>query len=69
MNNLHYVTVVFIAALVTFVGLFILVPILFGSARAFGLYTIVEERQCKVYMLFGKVVGVIDENIIGRGLR
>ncbi|MEJ0089978.1 MAG: hypothetical protein WDM80_09570 [Limisphaerales bacterium] len=29
--------------------------------RLFGLYTIVEERQCKVYMLFGKVVAVIDE--------
>ena len=26
-----------------------------------GFYTIVEERQCKVYMLFGKVVAVIDE--------
>ena len=26
-----------------------------------GLYTIVEERQCKVYVLFGKVVAVIDE--------
>ena len=27
----------------------------------FGFYTIVEERTCKVYMLFGKVVTVIDE--------
>jgi regulator of protease activity HflC (stomatin/prohibitin superfamily) len=27
----------------------------------FGLYTIVEERECKVYVLFGKVLGVIDE--------
>jgi regulator of protease activity HflC (stomatin/prohibitin superfamily) len=26
-----------------------------------GLYTIVEERQCKVYVLFGKVVAVIDQ--------
>jgi regulator of protease activity HflC (stomatin/prohibitin superfamily) len=61
MNNLPYAAVVFIAAVVMFVGLFILVPILFGIARAFGLYTILEERQCKVYMLFGKVVTVIDQ--------
>jgi regulator of protease activity HflC (stomatin/prohibitin superfamily) len=45
----------------TFFGLFILFPILFGIARLLGLYTIVEERQCKVYVLFGKVLGVIDE--------
>src|ERR1700754_4069293 len=50
-----------IAAVGTFVGLFIVVPILFGIARMFGLYTIVEERQYKVYMLFGKVVAVIDQ--------
>ena len=51
----------FIAAIATFFGMFILVPIFFGFVRLFGFYTIVEERQCKVYMLFGKVVAVIDE--------
>src|SRR5487761_2502863 len=51
----------FVAAIVTFFGMFILVPLFLGLARLFGLYTIVEERQCKVYMLFGKVVAVIDE--------
>jgi regulator of protease activity HflC (stomatin/prohibitin superfamily) len=51
----------FIAAIITFAGMFILVPILFGIVRFFGLYTIIEERQCKVYMLFGKVVAVIDQ--------
>jgi regulator of protease activity HflC (stomatin/prohibitin superfamily) len=50
-----------IAAGATFFGLFIIVPILFGIAQLFGLYTIVQERQCKVYMLFGKVVAVINE--------
>jgi regulator of protease activity HflC (stomatin/prohibitin superfamily) len=50
-----------IAAVATFVGMFIIVPILFGIAQLFGLYTIVQERQCKVYMLFGKVVAVINE--------
>jgi len=27
----------------------------------FGLYTVVEERECKVYVLFGKVLGALDE--------
>jgi regulator of protease activity HflC (stomatin/prohibitin superfamily) len=64
MNNLALnspVAAFFIAAVVTFIGLFILVPILFGLTRLLGLYTIVEERQCKVYVLFGKVVAVIDQ--------
>lgn len=46
---------------VTFVFCFIAVPICFFFARLFGLYTVVEERTCKVYTLFGKVIGVIDE--------
>src|SRR5215207_8185792 len=29
--------------------------------RMFGFYTIVQEQQCKVYMLFGKVVMVLKE--------
>jgi regulator of protease activity HflC (stomatin/prohibitin superfamily) len=51
----------FIVLVATFIGLFIIFPIFFGIARLLGLYTIVEERQCKVYMLFGKVVTVIDQ--------
>src|ERR1700677_3437385 len=50
-----------IAALVTFGALFILVPILFALMRGLGVYTIVQERQCKVYVLFGKVLPVIDQ--------
>jgi regulator of protease activity HflC (stomatin/prohibitin superfamily) len=50
-----------LAGFLTFVGMFVLVPIFFFFVRKFGFYTIVEERQCKVYMLFGKVVAVIDE--------
>lgn len=45
----------------TLVGCTILVPMLMGFARAFGLYTIVNEGHCKVYMLFGKVVTVLTE--------
>jgi len=49
------------AAIFTFFALFIVLPIAFGLARLFGFYTIVRERQCKVYVLFGKVIGQLDE--------
>ncbi len=42
-------------------SLFILEFLLKLFARMFGLYAIVEERQCKVYVLFGQVLGVLDE--------
>ena len=50
-----------ISTAVTFFGLFILVPVLFGLLRAFGVYAIVEEGRCHVYVLFGKVLAVLDE--------
>ena len=50
-----------IAAGATFFGCTILVPIILGLARAFGWFTIVDEGRCKVYVLFGKVIGVLDE--------
>jgi regulator of protease activity HflC (stomatin/prohibitin superfamily) len=51
----------FIAAVATFFGVFIVVPLFFAFCRAFGVYTVVEERQCRVYVLFGKVVLTLDE--------
>jgi len=50
-----------ITAFATFIGLFIIVPIGFAFIRAFGFYTIVEEQKCHVYVLFGKVIAVLDE--------
>jgi len=50
-----------IAAFVTFIGCFMALPLLFGIARLLGLYAIVHERQCNVYVLFGKVLATIDE--------
>ena len=50
-----------IAAVVTFVGMFILVPVIVMFGEQLGLYTVVQERQCKVYILFGKVMGILDE--------
>jgi regulator of protease activity HflC (stomatin/prohibitin superfamily) len=50
-----------IAAVATFLGLFLVGPSISGLCRALGLYTIVQERQCKVYILFGKVALILDE--------
>ncbi len=51
----------FIALIGTFFGCMILVPLVLAIARGLGLYAIVHERQCYVYVLFGKVIGIIDE--------
>ena len=51
----------FIAVVATFIACSLLVPVLLGLARVTGWYTIVNESRCKVYMLFGKVVAVINE--------
>jgi regulator of protease activity HflC (stomatin/prohibitin superfamily) len=48
-------------ALISFGVMFLLVPILLFLVRVIGLYTIVHECTCQVYVLFGKVVGTIDE--------
>jgi regulator of protease activity HflC (stomatin/prohibitin superfamily) len=48
-------------ALITFGAMFLLMPMAMFLVRAVGLYTIVNERTCHVYVLFGRVVGIIDE--------
>jgi regulator of protease activity HflC (stomatin/prohibitin superfamily) len=50
-----------IAAGATFVACFVLVPAILAIARLLGFYAIVPERRCVVYILFGKVVAVLDE--------
>jgi len=50
-----------IAAAVAFFGPFVLGPTIAAFCRAFGLYTVVQERQCRVYMLFGKVALILNE--------
>ena len=50
-----------IAAVATFIGLFLLGPVLTAFCRALGVYTILQERQCKVYLLFGKVILTLEE--------
>ena len=46
---------------ITVVGFSVAVPLLLGIARFLGLYAIVNERQCNVYVLFGKVLATVDE--------
>jgi regulator of protease activity HflC (stomatin/prohibitin superfamily) len=50
-----------IAAAAAFIGSFVLMPAIFWLLRFFGFYAIVPERTCCVFVLFGKVVAVIDE--------
>jgi regulator of protease activity HflC (stomatin/prohibitin superfamily) len=50
-----------IAAGITFIGLFIIVPIIFAIMRTLGFYAVVEEGTTHVYVLFGKVIAVLDE--------
>jgi regulator of protease activity HflC (stomatin/prohibitin superfamily) len=52
---------ILVSAIATFFALLIGGPILLGVARLLGIYTIVRERRCHVYMLFGQVIGTIDE--------
>lgn len=44
-----------------FLASLVLVPVALFLLRLLGLYAIVPERRCYVYVLFGKVLAVIDE--------
>ncbi len=55
---IKYFVIAFIAM---FIGCTLLVPLVLGLGRALGLYTLVNEGRCKVYMLFGKVVAILNE--------
>lgn len=46
---------------ITFVASFFIVPVALFLGRLLGIYTIVNERRCHVYVLFGKVISIIDE--------
>ena len=50
-----------ITAVISFFAAMIIMPIILGIARFFGVYAVVEERRCHVYVLFGKVIATIDE--------
>ena len=46
---------------ITFGVLAVGYPILLALLRLFGVYAVVQERRCHVYLLFGKVIGILDE--------
>lgn len=48
-------------ALLTFFGLLIGLPIFLGILKYLCWFTTVNECRCKVFVLFGKVIGVISE--------
>jgi regulator of protease activity HflC (stomatin/prohibitin superfamily) len=52
---------VILSAVITFVVAMVGVPVFFGLLRFFGVYAIVPEGQCYVYVLFGRVVAIINE--------
>ena len=58
-----------VVAVATSITLFLVVPMALGLVRAFGLYAIVLERQCKVYVLFGSKAEIVlvprDRTLLG----
>ena len=61
MDSIGGIGMVLVSAFIVFIGCFIIVPTLLGILRFLGFYVVVEERQCLVYVLFGKVRVVLDE--------
>ncbi len=50
-----------IGAAVVFFGMWFVMPIFLFFLRQIGFYTIVEEGTCQVFVLFGKVIGIVPE--------
>ena len=50
-----------VGAIATFIAMWIIAPIFFFFLRLTGLYTIVQEGTCQVFVLFGKVIGTLRE--------
>jgi len=46
---------------ISFLAFLFGLPLLLGVARLLGVYAIVRERQCHVYVLFGKVIGILND--------
>ena len=51
----------FIGAVISFIGMLFVVPIALFFVRLAGFYTIVDEGTCQVFVLFGKVIGILDD--------
>lgn len=51
----------FIGAIVTFFAMWFIMPIAMFFLRLLGFYAIVDEGTCQVFILFGRVVGILRE--------
>lgn len=51
----------FIGGAVSFFGMWFVMPISLWFLRHLGFYTTVDEGTCQVYILFGRVVGILTE--------
>jgi regulator of protease activity HflC (stomatin/prohibitin superfamily) len=54
-------TVFLITFVFTFIFCWVALPVALGILKTFNFYTSVSEGRCKVYLLFGKVLGVVEE--------
>jgi regulator of protease activity HflC (stomatin/prohibitin superfamily) len=50
-----------VGAITMFVFMFLAEFVLLALCRLFGFYAIVQERTARVYILFGRVAGILDE--------
>lgn len=50
-----------LAAVVTFFVCLVGVPLTLAIAKLVGIYETIQERRCHVYLLFGRVIGTIDQ--------
>lgn len=61
MTDQPVLVTILMTAFITLLAAFIGEPFLLGLCRIFGVYAVVEERTARVYMLFGKVIAILDE--------
>ena len=55
------ITGFFFGAIISFIGMWFIMPIALFFLRLAGFYSIVDEGTCQVFVLFGRVVGILDE--------
>ncbi len=51
----------FIGGFTTFIAMWFIMPLAMFFLRLLGFFTIVEEGTCQVFILFGRVVGILRE--------
>ncbi len=51
----------FLGLLIGFIFAAVAMPLFLGALRLLGVYAVVDESTARVYVLFGRVLGVLDE--------